>query len=269
MAEKDEGALERAEGFFKKVLGRIGASVDEKMGPGDTRLPAHVVGALAASLEQAIEANVRPDVRGIRRVAPDRFEVKLTYEHNSGLTDGDRKALARELAATAYEYIANHRYETLARIYVEVGCDLFARKTVVDTSFSPAPGESSQGAVHEVRPPVAGQVREARADDFTFLFVGPGGKPVVRACMPPGGEPVTVGRAAGNRLLVDHDSVSKFHATLTFTRDNRLLVADLGSTNGTFVGRESEPIEGVREITPGTVVVFGEVPFRIERVDDR
>ena len=69
-----------------------------------------------------------------------------------------------------------------------------------------------------------------------------------------------------NRLLIDHDSVSKFHATVALTRDNRLVVADLGSTNGTFVNRERSPIDGARAIKPGDTIVFGEVAYEIQKL---
>lgn len=266
MGERDESALERAEGFFKKVLGRIGSSVDEKLAPGSARLAPHEVGGLAAALEAAVEAHVAPDARGIRRRAPDRFAVLLTYEHNSKLSDGDREALARELAAVVYEYIVNHRYETLARVYVEVGCDIFAKTTRVEASFSPAPGETSSGAVRDVRPTAAGEVKAPKSSESDYQMIGPGGKPVVRIQLQPGGDPLTVGRAAGNRLLIDHESVSKFHATVALTRDNRLVVADLGSTNGTFVNKDRSAIQGPRAIAPGDTIVFGEVPYEIQKL---
>jgi hypothetical protein len=266
MAERDDGALERAEGFFKKVLGRIGSSVDEKLAPGEARLAPHEVGALAAAVEAELEERVRPDARGVRRLAPDRFAVLLTYEQDAKLSEADRKTLASELAATAYEYVVNRRYQTLARVFVEVGCDIFARRTRVEASFSPAPGETSAGAVRDVRPVAAGEVKTPKSSEGDYQLVGPGGKPVLRVRIEPGGEPITVGRAAGNRVLVDHDSVSKFHATIALTRDNRLVVADLGSTNGTFVNAERTPLDGARVVAPGDTIVFGEVPYEIQKL---
>lgn len=266
MGQGDEGALERAEGFFKKVLGRIGASVDERLSTGGSAFAAHEVGALAASIERAIEAKVRADRRGVRRLAPDRFSVLLTYEDDAKLSDADRKALAGELAATAYEFVVNHRYETLARVYVEVGCDLFAKSARVEASFSPEPGESASGAARDVRPVAAGEVKAPSSSEGDYQFVGAGGKPVVRVRLEPGGDPLTVGRAAGNRLLVDHESVSKFHATVTLTRDNRLVVADLGSTNGTYVGADRSPIGSPRVVEPGSRLVFGDVAFDVQKL---
>jgi pSer/pThr/pTyr-binding forkhead associated (FHA) protein len=108
-------------------------------------------------------------------------------------------------------------------------------------------------------------VREPDAAGGDFQFVGAGGKPVVRVHLKPAGEPVTVGRASGNRISIDHASVSKFHATVSMAQDGRLFVADLGSTNGTFVNGEKEPVSGAHAVEPGDTIVFGEIPFTVER----
>ena len=270
MSERDESALERAEGFFKRVLQRVGASVDDKLAAGDTsRLPAAAVGAMAAALEDAVEKNLQPDARGVRRVAPDQYTVLLTYEQNARLTEAHRRALARELAASVYEYVTNHRYATTAPVYVEVSCDIFIGDTGVRAGFSATPGETRDGAIHHVRPTAGGAVRGPDAPGTDFQLVGDGGKPVIRVQLTPGGESVTVGRAAGNRVFIDHASVSKFHATISRARDGQLLVADLGSTNGTSINDEATPITGVRAVAVGDTIVFGKVPFRIEQAGNR
>src|SRR5687768_9963349 len=110
MADRDGNPLEAAGGLFKRILERVGATVDEKLASGDhSRLPATAIAALVAAVERSIETNLRPDSRGVRRVAPDRFAILLTYEQDHELTEPHREALAKELAASAYEYIANHR----------------------------------------------------------------------------------------------------------------------------------------------------------------
>ena len=50
------------------------------------------------------------------------------------------------------------------------------------------------------------------------------------------GDELTVGRAAGCEITLDDNYASQVHARI-FTRDDRLYVEDLGSTNGTYLNR--------------------------------
>ena len=78
---------------------------------------------------------------------------------------------------------------------------------------------------------------------------GPGSLRVVEPAEAKGtswplGDEVTVGRAAGCGVPLTEDStVSQLHARL-FRKDGRVLVEDLGSTNGTFLNgkRVSSPV---------------------------
>ena len=46
---------------------------------------------------------------------------------------------------------------------------------------------------------------------------------------------MSVGRVADNELALNDSSVSKIHAALTMNEQGTLLVADTGSTNGTYI----------------------------------
>ena len=48
-------------------------------------------------------------------------------------------------------------------------------------------------------------------------------------------DPVTLGRDAGAQLVLADQEVSSFHCELRATNEG-ILVKDLGSTNGTFIG---------------------------------
>jgi len=74
---------------------------------------------------------------------------------------------------------------------------------------------------------------------------------------------VTIGRAAGNTIVIDHPTVSRQHATIKLENaDFRLY--DLGSANGTFTGdqRVREPVT----LQDGVIVRFGEVEFVFKRM---
>lgn len=60
---------------------------------------------------------------------------------------------------------------------------------------------------------------------------------------------INIGRVQGNDLMLAKGNVSKRHARLVF-RDNRFIVTDLNSTNGTYVNR--------RRISQATIVRQGD-----------
>jgi diguanylate cyclase (GGDEF)-like protein len=70
---------------------------------------------------------------------------------------------------------------------------------------------------------------------------------------------VEIGRALGNTIVIEADSVSRQHARLYPEGDGHF-VEDLGSTNGTLVG--GERIEGPRRLAHGDLIKIGGVVLR-------
>lgn len=81
----------------------------------------------------------------------------------------------------------------------------------------------------------------------------------------PGPTPLSIGRATGSGLRLNHASVSRNHALLHGTWGGWTL-RDLGSANGTWVnGRRV--VETVR-VRPGDQVSFGAMSFRLVASND-
>ena len=74
--------------------------------------------------------------------------------------------------------------------------------------------------------------------------------------------PFRIGRVADLELRIRSASVSREHAELTMSGD-RLLVRDLGSSNGTFVNRQR--VDGVAPLRMGDVLHVGSVELRLRR----
>jgi len=74
--------------------------------------------------------------------------------------------------------------------------------------------------------------------------------------------PFRVGRGSNATFCLPCSTVSSLHAEMT-TDGERLFLADLGSTNGTFVNgqRVREPVE----LKPDDLVLFASIPFRVMR----
>jgi pSer/pThr/pTyr-binding forkhead associated (FHA) protein len=71
------------------------------------------------------------------------------------------------------------------------------------------------------------------------------------------GDSVTMGRERGDINFPDDGYVSGLHARL-FTRDGDVFVADLGSSNGTFI-----KVAGERQLTHESFVLLGQQLFRL------
>jgi len=74
---------------------------------------------------------------------------------------------------------------------------------------------------------------------------------------------VSIGRAPGNHLVVDHPTVSRQHATIKLEGEDYRLY-DLGSANGTFV--QDQRVRDPIILQDGMIVRFGEVEFIFKRV---
>ena len=68
-----------------------------------------------------------------------------------------------------------------------------------------------------------------------------------------------VGRERQNEIWIDYESISRFHASLLMKPDGRLLIADLDSTAGTFVGGKRLAVGETIELTKNASVRFGNI----------
>jgi hypothetical protein len=83
------------------------------------------------------------------------------------------------------------------------------------------------------------------------------GKEVDGSAYPLLGESITLGRERGEINFPDDGYVSGLHARLS-TRDGRVFLTDLGSSNGTFY-----KIAGERNIKSESFVLLGQQLFRL------
>lgn len=76
---------------------------------------------------------------------------------------------------------------------------------------------------------------------------------------------ITIGRATGNVIQLDDERVSDLHAVIKVTKDNQLVLTDLGSDEGTFVGEDR--VDMRVQLTPGTRVRVGPYDILLEVID--
>jgi len=77
---------------------------------------------------------------------------------------------------------------------------------------------------------------------------------------------ITIGRGNANDLVLNDSSVSRFHAVVKL-RDNAVVIADRGSTNGVVLG--GKRIAQETEMQNGDIAVLGLYELRLEHVDEK
>ena len=208
---------------------------------------------LARRLERAMDEERRVDAEGM--LAPTRFAVRVS--------GADAAALARlptledDLAVIALEHARRRGYRIPERPIVAllVGPELARGDIRVAAGFGdgrrpPAlPGARPEMTLVHPLPPavVPGTVLRVSA---------PGGASRDVAL---DGRPLTIGRATDVELVLPDPLASRRHARLS-SRGGRLVISDLGSTNGTRINGER-----VREavVGPGDRIEIGATRLEI------
>ncbi|KAI8987731.1 SMAD/FHA domain-containing protein [Mycotypha africana] len=69
---------------------------------------------------------------------------------------------------------------------------------------------------------------------------------------------VTIGRLPICDILMEHPSISRYHAVIQFDRDGEAYLYDMGSAHGTKINKQEIPKREYRPLKPGDQIRFGE-----------
>lgn len=256
------------ERLLRRVLEGMGDVVDRKFGRTVEPKTGLTTSKLIERMKRLIDERVRNEgPKG--RIAPHHLVLKVEWGTHSEAPPEILNDLKHEVLAAAIDHINDHRYRTLGPVTVEAEVDIFTTGISVDPTF----GEFEE----ELR-----RQQEAKRAAASGLPV-PGEPPTlpdveviarvnqrdnsreVHLIFKPGGRRLNVGRAADNELTLNDASVSKIHAALLMTSEGTLLVADTGSTNGTYINGRRIAYGESRQIEDGDVVGFGDVEVRLRK----
>jgi len=125
-------------------------------------------------------------------------------------------------------------------------------------------GSRAAGRAAQPRPPKAGRQPKAQRSPQrsvpTKLVVVQGER--AGTVIDLTGAPITVGRANDSTLVVTDDYASSRHARL-FAQDGQWIVEDLGSTNGTYLGRTK--VSRPMPVPPGVPVRIGKTVIELRK----
>jgi Protein of unknown function (DUF3662)/Inner membrane component of T3SS, cytoplasmic domain len=190
---------------------------------------------LQRRVERAMESGRVRD--GDRTSVPHRFAVHLNEADLAALREA-HPTLAADLADAALEFARSHHYRLADRPTVALVADVAIEAGDVVVAAAAESEHANDAAV-------AAPTGNRPAGEQTAVFVVPtvdAPRARLREVRPDGssrtfsvdGRPLTIGRAPDNGLVLFDGRVSRHHARL-YGRRGALLLADLGSTNGSWV----------------------------------
>ncbi len=263
LGKKREEAL--PERLLRKVLENMGDVVDRRFGRTVDPKSGLTTSKLIERMKRTIDERVREE-RGKGRIAPHLMKIKLEWGTHSEAPADILKELEHEILAEAIDYINDHRYRTLAPVRIETEVDIFTTGISVDPTYGEFEEELRQRD-EEQRAASAGVSIPTTSPpmpdiQITARITIRSDTREVQLIFKPGGKRLNVGRVSDNELSLQDNSVSKIHAALMVNQQGTLLVADTGSTNGTFINGRRIAYGEARQIEPGDVVGFGDVEVR-------
>lgn len=262
---REEALPER---ILRRVLEGMGSVVDRRLGRTVDPRSGLTTSKLIERMKRLIDERARDEGRK-GRIAPHHLVLKVEWGTHSEAPPEILHELKNEVLAAAIDHINDHRYRTLGPVTVEAEVDIFTTGISVDPTFGEFE-EDLRRQDEEMRAAKAGLPIPGAAPPMPDIEVIarvtlPNGTREIPLIFKPGGRRLNVGRAADNELSLNDQSVSKIHAALLMTTEGTLLVADTGSTNGTYLNGRRIAYGESRLIEDGDVVGFGDVEVRLRK----
>jgi FHA domain-containing protein len=269
-AEKKRREEALPERILRRVLEGMGDVVDRKFGRTVEPRTGLTTSKLIERMKKLIDERVRDEGKK-GRIAPHHLVLKVEWGTHSEAPPEILHDLKNEVLAAAIDHINDHRYRTLGPVSVEAEVDIFTTGISVDPTFGEfeedlrRQDEEQRAAKSGV--PIPGAAPPMPDIQVLARITQQNGTREVPLIFKPGGKRLNVGRASDNELTLNDGSVSKIHAALLMTAEGTLLVADTGSTNGTFINGRRIAYGESRLLEDGDVVGFGDVEVRLRKQD--
>jgi len=282
MVEKSESknTAMSVEGSLRGFLTRLGDKFDSFTGRSWKPPGGLTTSHLAEKLKALVDSRVR-DMDGEGRVAPNILRIKIDWQKFTAGTDSLISKLEDDILVALIDHYNDRRYHTLDPISLKIKTDYFTDGVTLSATF---PSESVADNEIELEMPVelkkGGAVTETDQRRVPTVKISDAGifRLVIRNSSANGEElhfdfptrrRISIGRTDANDVVIADPSVSSSHASAMMNAEGGLLIADLGSRNGTFVeGEKVEEGTGI-VIASGTPVKFGSVSVIIEFHDGR
>jgi pSer/pThr/pTyr-binding forkhead associated (FHA) protein len=256
------------------VLTKVGDTFDRVTGRGWNPSSSLATSKLVEKLKFLLDEEARKSDSGVWYV-PHILMLKIQWNKFSSDGEGEMDKLTYELHAAAIDHINDNLYHTYAPIEIDVKTDYFTEGVRLTGSFGDFGGEGDEEAAVNVTLPSikVEHIPEGSRVSINLEAETPkiDAKPVYAVSFVVNGKSIekildfaeakrfSVGRVKENEIAIDHSSVSKVHAALVLNDEGKLLLADTGSTNGTYVNNTRIAYGKAIEVSPEMSLKFGTV----------
>ncbi len=261
--------------FVRGVLTKLGDTFDRLTGRGWKPSSSLATSGLIERLKLLLDEQVRTDEDG-RRYVPHNIKLKMQWDKFSTDSETALRSLEHELLTAAVDHINDRLYYTYAPLSLEVKPDYFTSGVKLFVSFDT--GDQTSDDEAELAVSVPGMRSEELLTDVDPNAISPAAAfeiPAIARFTIDGreqtvqlrfqrGKRLSVGRTRENDLTVDHTSVSKAHGSLMLDEDRRLVVADTGSTNGTFINGQRIAYGKAMTLDAGDRLQFGSIEVKFD-----
>lgn len=247
--------------LVKGTLTKVGDIFDRLTGRGWKPTSSLATSGLIDRMKRLMDTEARADEHG-RRYVPHNVQLKMQWDKFSTDSQESLRTLENEFLIAAVDHINDRHYYTYSPISIEIKPDYFTSGVVLSVSFDKFETDDNEAAINVTvdgltKSDLIPESEPDRSSISVQVSFQAGGKSVDRLLELEQGKRISVGRTKENDLQIDDQSISKAHASLLLNKEGKLVVADTGSTNGTFVNGQRIAYGKAVEVTQGAGLMFG------------
>jgi FHA domain len=272
MSEKNQNKKSFSVDWLARgVLTKIGEIADTFTGRSPSKTSSLATSEIVERLKTLLDSEVEDlGVKG--KFVPHHIKLKMAWDKFSTDSPEVLQAVENELIIAAIDHINDNRYHLHAPLKVEVKADYFTEGVQLISSFDKSdeaelnvtlPDAKVQQFIPQniTETPKIDENIEVMIAEFTSQ-----GKPKQQELKFEIGKRLSVGRTKESNLTIEDGTVSKNHASLAVNAEGNFIVADTGSTNGTFLNGNRLVYGRAFPIAEGDKVMFGTVEVFFRRV---
>lgn len=258
--------------LLKGILTKTGETFDRLTGRNWKPSSSLATSELVEKIKKLLDAEVK-DLGREGEFVPHNIKLKIQWDKFSTDSDKAIESLKNELHIAAIDHINDKRYYTYAPINIEITSDYFTEGVKLLASFEKFDEEEREAAVNvtlpdmKVKDLISAPEKTALPEKEIFVLgFSIGGKNKEVELKFDSGERKSIGRTKENDLMIEDNSISKVHAAFVFNSKSQLVLADTGSTNGTFINGQRIAYGRAFPVNNGDSLKFGTVDVSLKHI---